>query len=634
MDETTRIENMLYESTDSRSVNAVFSSPTAPGMKASGFSQFPHKFCQFLHRLVRYPEVYATKLYSFLKIVLFLLLLLGLILILIEIGIEQGIVIMPFEVSKDANISGIAIADEITAELSQIQTIYSIKNEEIAPTTDSSYIKSLNKQSPEDGEKSVAHPAKVPKVVPKGSTVEFGMLDIGSINMGSSSLSIGNIIATFANAFANVCPWKRPVIIIRGSLQRYGSTIVLAAVPERGNADSYMISQPIEDNNNEQLQKMIKNLSFMIALDSSSQSGASASTWESFKNYTEALDAYNQYNLSRNPDYLSLAGERSIDAIKSDRVYKSPFDLLLKLESAYVTINRQNDSIEYCKKTIDLDLTSPYIAEVWNNEGIALYRLGNYSGSIEAYDEAIRLDPQYGDAWENKGFALDANGKYDEASKAYDEAIKAYIEQISLDPNNYDAWNKKGIALDAEGEYDNATQSYDKAIRLRSNIADFWNNKGFALAALGKNDEAIKAYDEAIWLEPNYVDAWDNKGIALYNLKNYEEAIKAYDEAIRLNPQYGDLWYNKGLALADLGRYDEAIQAYDEAIRLDPSNYDAWDNKGLALADLGRYDEAIRAYDEALRLNPMAISGTTKALLSLTWASMMRPSRHTMRPSG
>jgi tetratricopeptide (TPR) repeat protein len=41
-----------------------------------------------------------------------------------------------------------------------------------------------------------------------------------------------------------------------------------------------------------------------------------------------------------------------------------------------------------------------------------------------AYDEAIRLNPNYAAAWYNKGRALDAQGKYDEAIKAYDEAIR------------------------------------------------------------------------------------------------------------------------------------------------------------------------------------------------------------------
>ena len=60
----------------------------------------------------------------------------------------------------------------------------------------------------------------------------------------------------------------------------------------------------------------------------------------------------------------------------------------------------------------------------WNNKGLALNSQGKYNESIEAYDEAIKLDPKYANAWNNKGNALQNQGKYDESIEAYDEAIK------------------------------------------------------------------------------------------------------------------------------------------------------------------------------------------------------------------
>jgi len=83
----------------------------------------------------------------------------------------------------------------------------------------------------------------------------------------------------------------------------------------------------------------------------------------------------------------------------------------------------------------DIDL-----AKSWYDKGNALYRQGKYDEAVPAYDEAIRLDPNYIHAWNNKGLALNSQGKYDEAIQAYDEAIR-------LDPNYANAWNHKGVAL-------------------------------------------------------------------------------------------------------------------------------------------------------------------------------------------
>jgi tetratricopeptide (TPR) repeat protein len=107
-----------------------------------------------------------------------------------------------------------------------------------------------------------------------------------------------------------------------------------------------------------------------------------------------------------------------------------------------------------------------------------------------------------------KGLALGEHGKYDEAIKAYDEAIR-------LNPNYAMAWNNNGLALGRYlGKYEEASQCFDRAIRLNPNLAVAWNNKGIALRNQGKYDESIKAYDEAIRLDPKYAEAWCNEGIA------------------------------------------------------------------------------------------------------------------------
>ena len=166
-------------------------------------------------------------------------------------------------------------------------------------------------------------------------------------------------------------------------------------------------------------------------------------------------------------------------------------------------------------------------AEAWNNKGVALGTLGDYADAINAYDEAIRLEPSFAEAWNNKGIALDSLGNYTDAIRAYDEAIR-------LKPSFAEAWNNRGIALGTLGDYADAIKSFDEAIRIDPNLALTWNNKGIALDSLGNYTDAIKAYDEAIRLEPNLAETWDNKGIALKNLGRTCEADAAFAKAREL----------------------------------------------------------------------------------------------------
>ena len=84
-------------------------------------------------------------------------------------------------------------------------------------------------------------------------------------------------------------------------------------------------------------------------------------------------------------------------------------------------------------------------AEDWLDKGNALYGQGKYDEAIKAYDETIKLDPNFAMAWNNRGAALNNLGKYGEAIKACDEALR-------LDPNDALAWNNKGNALNYLGQ--------------------------------------------------------------------------------------------------------------------------------------------------------------------------------------
>jgi tetratricopeptide (TPR) repeat protein len=455
----------------------------------------------------------ASTLFNTVKICIFIIFLISMFFILIKISVQEGTVILPFEVSENDNLSGIAIADQLTAELIQIQKIHNVKYEDITLRTNSSYF------APRFATEQALGNSEM--VVPKAGTIEFGMGDIGNIDTGAGSLSMGTLII----AFKNIIPSAKSIDTIRGSLQRDGSTIVLVALLEGNRVQSWMIKRP-SNNERDQIPEMIKDLAFMIAFDQQ-QSDVSAKTWEGLKYYTEALDAYHQYQLSGYPSFLDLAWNNSLRAIKSEKGYKNTYDLMLSILFSYIMIGKENNAIDYSNKIIEVNPATPY---GWTNKGSVLHYQGKYEGAIGAYEEAIRLDPGYALAWNGKGTALDNQGKYEEAIEAYEEAIR-------LDPDFARVWNNKGNALDNQGKY----------------------------------EEAIKSYERAIHLNPDYALAWNGKGTALYNQSKYEEAIDAYEEAIRLDPDYALAWNNKVHALLKQGKYGEAEEAYEEAIRLDPN---------------------------------------------------------------
>ncbi len=58
----------------------------------------------------------------------------------------------------------------------------------------------------------------------------------------------------------------------------------------------------------------------------------------------------------------------------------------------------------------------------WLEEGNTLSNLKRYEEALAAYDQAIRLDPNYAVAYNNKGLALERLGKKTEAQQAHARA--------------------------------------------------------------------------------------------------------------------------------------------------------------------------------------------------------------------
>jgi tetratricopeptide (TPR) repeat protein/2-polyprenyl-3-methyl-5-hydroxy-6-metoxy-1,4-benzoquinol methylase len=167
--------------------------------------------------------------------------------------------------------------------------------------------------------------------------------------------------------------------------------------------------------------------------------------------------------------------------------------------------------------------------------GAALHTQGHYQGAVDAYDAAIKLNPDFSDAYSNRGAAL------------------------------------KGLGLLRE-----AVASYDKAIELKPNDAEAYNNRGNALKDLGSLDLAVESYDKAIRINPAYDKAYSNRGVALQELGQLDAAVASCDRAIQINPDYAEAYYNRGVALQALGRSDAAFSSYQDAVALDPDSSLFW----------------------------------------------------------
>ncbi|HYJ47322.1 MAG TPA: tetratricopeptide repeat protein [Pyrinomonadaceae bacterium] len=187
-------------------------------------------------------------------------------------------------------------------------------------------------------------------------------------------------------------------------------------------------------------------------------------------------------------------------------------------------------------------------------QGKMLLSSGRINEAITELSLAASLDPRLSEAHSLLGVAYDRKGMHDRAQDAYDRAVKA-------NPEDAQTLNNQGFSLYQNGNYRAAVDKLKKAARMAPTDQRILNNLALAQVRLGKYDDAYKNFARAGGELTGHL----NTAVMLERLGRDDEAIKQYEAARRTQP-------NSTVALqrlADLyrrnGRLSEA-QAAETAL--------------------------------------------------------------------
>jgi tetratricopeptide (TPR) repeat protein len=162
-------------------------------------------------------------------------------------------------------------------------------------------------------------------------------------------------------------------------------------------------------------------------------------------------------------------------------------------------------------------------ARVLLEQGKEFYRTDQDDRAADAFEQAIKLDPNLAEAYFRLGLSYESLGKEHEAEESYKQAIEKYKKYLE---NNKD---------DAEGHYDlgqtyaglhlytEAVREYRQAIHLKDDDSDMYYDLGTALTKLAQYDEAAAAFSKSLEIDPENYRAQD----ALEEAREGVQRIKA-----------------------------------------------------------------------------------------------------------
>ncbi len=129
-------------------------------------------------------------------------------------------------------------------------------------------------------------------------------------------------------------------------------------------------------------------------------------------------------------------------------------------------------------------------AAAYSGLGQAYYRLGQASAAVEAYNQAIAINPSDANGFAGRGEVL-------ASQRLYDQAIADFNEATRLDPSHSRAFVFHGIVEFELGRDEAALASLDRALAIDPKFARAYSYRGAAHARRGQNALALADYDAA-----------------------------------------------------------------------------------------------------------------------------------------
>lgn len=176
----------------------------------------------------------------------------------------------------------------------------------------------------------------------------------------------------------------------------------------------------------------------------------------------------------------------------------------------------------------------------------------DYPHAIEAYTEAIRLDPHSAIAFYGRGYAY-------YASHDADRAIQDFSEAIRLEPRYGEAFRERARAYEDKLDYAHAIQDYAAAIRIKPADSVLLYDRAYDYQRIGEYALAVADLDELVRRFPQSTDAYRDRGVAHLLWGHLAEAQRDISRAVELNPlgHYGVIWLYIARAKAGPGAEKE-----------------------------------------------------------------------------
>jgi tetratricopeptide (TPR) repeat protein len=135
-------------------------------------------------------------------------------------------------------------------------------------------------------------------------------------------------------------------------------------------------------------------------------------------------------------------------------------------------------------------------------------------------------------------------GEAYDSLQRYSDCIEAYRQALRINPDDTGAWLNLGNGYAGLRRYSDAIEACRQALRINPDLAFAWTNLGAAYDGLYRYSDAIEACRQALRIKPGYADAWYDLGLTYIVMGNNDAALDVVKTLRRLDPEKADKLFN------------------------------------------------------------------------------------------
>jgi tetratricopeptide (TPR) repeat protein len=277
---------------------------------------------------------------------------------------------------------------------------------------------------------------------------------------------------------------------------------------------------------------------------------------------------------------------------------------------------------------------APRSLEGLNLLGMALGEEKDFTGAVEAFQEALKINPRSTETQFNLTRAYLGAGQKEKGL----ELAHRLSEQAKNDVRTHFTL---GLLLAKQRQYGDAIREFETADALQPDTIEILFNLGQAYRKRGDNEKALDVLSRALKLSPNSVETlylvaqtYSDEGkdldalellvkahklaprdtdviflMARLSMKQsfYEDAIPLLEEGLKVVPARPNLLAALGECYFMTGKVDDAKETFQTLLQVDPSAR-SYAFMALCYRHLGRFDEAVKYLELGLKADPHDVS--------------------------